>query len=135
MHWKSEIELALGYFDVALSFSEDSHALALQVAAVGKFHKKRCYLYSDHVVAQCGFDIYEVMKFVYSRTPRVIVLNTPLYGATKATKFEFDQIKSNSSLLGLYEIQRGGEPLHHPSLSICKLDCKRPSELIEVFQF
>lgn len=106
-----QMEERIGLFDVAVSFQDDAMDMALRVKEFCDFQNIRCYFYCDVAVLQCGLDIYEVMRWAYTRTPRVIILNTLLYRSTMATQFEFDVISGAGESVEVFVFELGGEAI------------------------
>lgn len=111
-----QIEGRIGLFDVAISFQDDAMGMARKVSEFCDFHNIRCYFYRDVSVLQCGLDIYEVMRWAYTRTPRVIILNTLLYRSTVATQFEFDVICGAGDAVEVVVFELGGEAIGHKNV-------------------
>jgi hypothetical protein len=51
------------------------------------------------------------MSWVYTRTPKVLILNTLLYRSTLATQFEFDAICSAGDAIEVVVFELGGEAM------------------------
>ena len=115
-----EIEDSIGLFDIALSFSSDCNKEACLLSKMAKFRGLKCYDYRNYSSDQFGINIYDIMGFVYSLTGRVVILNSPDYRSTRATKFEFDAIYSSSLSQSITIFQLGGSPLNLGSNSSLK---------------
>lgn len=111
-NWFDKLESTLGYFDVAISFSGDRNDLATKIAELGAYYDQRCYLFTNEVIHQSGFNIYNVMEFVYAQTPAAVILNSPKYRATRPTQFEFSKIVSSTSVERILVIECGGKVLN-----------------------
>jgi len=106
-----EVEESIGLFDIALSFSSDCNKQSSILARTAKFRGLKCYDYRDYSADQFGINIFDIMSFVYSNTDRIVILNSPEYRLTRATKFEFDTISNNSLLQNISVFQLGGPSL------------------------
>ncbi len=88
-----KLEASIGLFDVALSFSADGVDSALALSSFAEFYGLKCYEYQRYAVSQSGLSIWDAMEYAFSTSRLVVVLNTPLYGQSAATKFELGVIR------------------------------------------
>jgi hypothetical protein len=105
------IEAAIGLFDVAISHSSDSGRLAQVLLNYSKTYGLICYSYEKRKVAQLGLNIVKIMKFVYTRTPRLAIINSPLYLTTAATQLEFNIMLGIDAEKSITVFEVGGSPL------------------------
>lgn len=101
--FSNSLENAAGIYRSALSFSSDAEQEARTVFNFFDLYGVSCYWYHGNVFRQSGFDIFDCMMFVYCNCENVIILNTPLYRGSEATRFEFDII-SNRQQKGRIDI-------------------------------
>ena len=118
------IESVVGFFDLAISFSEDAEAYSEHISRMSRYLGLRCYDYRLYSDVQYGIDIFDIMDFVYSTTPRVVVLNSPNYRSTKPTQFEFDVISREAQRLDISVFELGGASF--------KLDASILRQFVEV---
>lgn len=131
-NWFDKLENTLGYFDVAISFSSDCNDLATKIAELGAYYDQRCYLFTEEIVSQCGFNIYNVMEFVYAQTQTAVILNSPKYRSTRPTQFEFSQILASTSVKRILVIECGGGVLNIQKRSV---ETAKSSEFEKVMRF
>lgn len=115
MHSKYDIETSIGLFDIAISHASDTIQLSRTLAKFATAYGLTCYSYINMQVDQLGLDIVEVMKFVYSVTPRFIILNSQLYQASDATKLEYNTICETQKTVSVIVLEMGGRELLFPS--------------------
>jgi hypothetical protein len=110
-----EIEMALGFFDLALSFASDSTSLASKLEEIAQFHGLRCYQFRNQLVRQSGFDIHAIMRHVYTTSGRVAVINSPGYWTSPYTRFERQLIRRMGSGTPIFVVGAGGKRLRFAS--------------------
>jgi hypothetical protein len=104
-------EDAVGLFHVALSFASDAGEDALTLRTFADFYQVRCYYYQDHVVSQSGLRIRDVMSHIYGSASTIVILNSPLYGKSKSTRFELRTIRAARAISRLVIVDLGGPPI------------------------
>lgn len=103
-----EYEDTIGYFDLAISYSGDASESAELLYRMSTYQGLRCYNYRNFLDSQFGYDIFDIMEFVYSQCRLAVVLNTVKYRSSIATKFEFDQIAKSSAVKCVFLFELGG---------------------------
>ena len=115
MHSKYDIETSIGLFNIAISHASDTIQLSRTLAKFATAYGLTCYSYINLQVDQLGLDVVEVMKHVYSVTPRFIVLNSQLYRTSYATKLEYNTICEIQKNVSVVVLEMGGRELIFPS--------------------
>lgn len=105
----NDLEDVLGIFDVSLSFASDGGGTARRIAEYCQFYQLRCYDYVSYRAQQTGFDIWRVMDFVYRTASMVIIINSPGYLKTEATRYELDAVLRRSSTDRAIVLELGGK--------------------------
>lgn len=111
MNCDAELELHIGIFDVALSFASDAEREAEALHSYAEGYSLRCYKYDRHVVAQSGFSLEDIMRYVYRSTKVTVVMNSPLYRKSSATRFEWKVLTSEFSGESIFVVDLGGASL------------------------
>lgn len=111
MIYSVDVERRIGVFDIALSYAWDVSGESKIAQEFLSFHGLRCYRYEDLLAAQLGLDVHEVMQFVFTTTQSVLILNSPTYRVSHATRFEFDIISDRAEQLNIFCFSCGGQDL------------------------
>lgn len=112
MEFDGRVETEIGIFDLAISFSSDAESLANDILTFMQFYRLKCYHYLPYVEDQVGLNLYEIMSYVFNKTNAVIVLNSPRYCKTNATKFEYNIICERIDFISIFCIELGGGNLN-----------------------
>ena len=107
----ADVEDAVGIPDVAISFASDGDAHATLVVQFLEFHSVSVYDYRQNKIRHLGQDIFEVMGFAFSHARGCVILNTPLYGRSAATKFERKVISQRTKPYSLAIFELSGNEI------------------------
>ncbi len=127
-----KIERSIGLFDIALSYSGDAAAPASRIDAMSRFQGLRFYNYVNYVGDQFGYDIFEIMRFVYSHCEVSVLLNSANYRQTLPTQFEFSQIKRSTSLRAAYVVELGGPKFELRNADVYHIDSLSDDAILEI---
>lgn len=103
------LEKQIGVPGIALSFASDAEAEASTISEFCKFYSVSYYHYLERVYSQSGIDIYDAMRFIYTKTRNVIILNSPMYRKSEATIFEYYCIAQEVNKKNIMIIDTGGD--------------------------
>jgi hypothetical protein len=92
----------------------------------------KCYDYRDYSKDQYGINIFDIMRFVYERTNKVVILNSPEYRTTSPTEFEFDTIRNSTLIQEISVFQLGGAPLDLQPKNFCEIHKFGDAEILSV---
>lgn len=111
MNFDAELESRIGIFDLAISFASDAEQGAESIHSYADAYTLRCYKYDKHLVNQSGCSLTSIMRFVYRNANAVIVLNSPLYLKSSATRFEWQVLTEEFEGNSVFVVNMGGKPL------------------------
>lgn len=107
----NDVENSVGIYKIALSFASDAEEEARSIFQFCNHYEVSCYWYRSNVVRQSGLDVFDCMRFVYATSSNVVILNSPGYRASAATRFEFENIMKRSCEGQIHILSLGGSEL------------------------
>lgn len=111
-----KIEDSIGVFDVAISYASDGDRFALLVNQFAAYYDLRCYDYQEFTRNQLGiFQVSSIMEYIYTRTNKIIIINTEGYRDSSSTEEEYNYMLNTNKQLSIYVFELGGDKIDLPN--------------------